>query len=191
MRVFAYCTALARDAVRAATGVEPITSPPMTAANFSPDWLEGHDLLYFRLHSAWNRGIKGWFGESCEGLHFALSEAQILAADLAGSVIVVANCYGGNGDPMITALYRAGAGAVVAGTGQNIAAAKRVIGTDLLVRWVIQGLCVGISLRRALAVAKVRLAFTAWRRSDRDALAFGIIPISITELQEDSTNGKV
>ena len=175
MRIFAYCTLLARDAVRAATGVEPLTSPPMVAANFSPDWLEGHDLLYFRLHSLRNRGVKGWYGEDEHGLHFALAEAEILAADVGGAVVVVANCYGGDGDPMITALYRAGAAAVIAGGGVNVAAANRVVGTDLLVQWIIRGLQWEMTLERALKVAKVRLSLTAWRESDRDARQFGIV----------------
>jgi len=175
MRVFAYCTALAESAVKAATGVEPITSPPMTAANFSPEWLEGHDLLYFRLHSLRNRGIKGWFGEGWSGLQFALSETQVLAADLGGAIVVVANCYGGDGDPMIAALYKAGARAVIAGKGPNVAAARRVVGTDMLVRWVIRGLEWRMPLEGALKLAQVRLLATAWRISDRDARQFEIV----------------
>jgi len=175
MHVFAYCTALAHTAVRAATGVEPITSPPMIAGNFSPEWLEGYDLLYFRLHSLRNRGVRGWFGEDRNGLQFALSETQVLVADLGGAVVIVANCYGGDGDPMIAALYKAGASAVIAGKGPNVAAARRVVGTDMLVRWVIRGLEWRMSLGGALQLAKTRLLATAWRGSDRDARQFEII----------------
>jgi len=175
MHVFAYCTALARNAVRAATGVEPITSPPMIAGNFSPEWLEDHDLLYFRLHSLRNRGVKGWFGEDENGLAFALSEAQVLVANLGRAIVVVANCYGGDGDPMIEALYRAGASAVIAGRGPNVAAARRVVGTDMLVRWVIRGLEWRMSLEGALVLAQTRLLATSWRESDRDARQFKIV----------------
>jgi len=175
MRIFAYCTALAGAAVKAATGVEPITSPPMVAGNFSPEWLEDYDLLYFRLHSLRNRGVKGWFGEGRSGLQFALSETQVLAAELGGAVAVVANCYGGDGDPMIAALYKAGASAVIAGSGPNVAAARRVVGTDMLVRWVIRGLEWRMPVAGALQLAKTRLLATSWRESDRDARQFEIV----------------
>jgi len=77
---------------------------------------------------------------------------------------------------MVTALYKAGASVVIAGPGENLALGERVVGTDLLVQWVIRGMRWGMRARRALDVARVRLALTAWRRSDRDAMGFGVAP---------------
>jgi len=173
VRVFAYCTKQARGAVAAATGVEPVTSPPITARTFNPQWLEERDFLYFRLHGALGR--VGWFNDAGE---LALTRIQVDVVDLRGVVVVVGNCYGAD-DPMIEAFYRAGARAVIAGAGLNVAAGNRVVGVDLLVKWLIRGMmmwgwgCTG--MRRALALAKVRLALTGWRTSDRDARAFNII----------------
>jgi len=167
MRVFAYCTTSARRAVSAATGVSPLSSPPALAATFEPLWLEGHDLLYFRLHG--KPGANAWYNDAGSA---ALTEDQVLAADLGGAVVVVANCYG-DGGPMVRALYAAGATAVIAGP--NYAAVRRVVGADLLVRWVILGLRMGLGVDRALSLAQMRLKMSSWRPSDRDAAQFVVL----------------
>jgi len=170
MKIFAYCTATARAAVRAATGVKPRTSPPLTANVFDSQWLTGYDLLYFRLH-----GHKSFptlmFGD---GQIPALIAGQIRAADLGGAIVVIANCYGTE-SPLVQAFYAAGASAVIAGYGPNIAAGNRVVGTDLLVKWLIRGLQMRLPVKRALAVAKARLLATSWRAADRDAREFTIM----------------
>ena len=110
MRVFAYCTEIAQASVAAATGVLPVTSPPVTALEFDRGLLEGHDLLYFRLHRLLDR--KGWWGEGRHGgMLFALARAQVQRADLGGAIVVVANCHGADDDPMVEALHEAGAAA--------------------------------------------------------------------------------
>jgi len=141
----------------------------MIAAQFDPQWLEGHDLLYFRLHGL--PGQVGWFGDN--GL-LALTRVHVDVADLGGAVVVVANCYSADNDPMVDALRRAGSEAVIAGPGPNLAAGNKIVGTDLLVQWIIRGLRVGMGPRKALAVARMRLGLTAWRASDRDARGFRI-----------------
>jgi len=169
VRVFAYCTAGARRAVRAATGVSPLTSPPVLAREFDPRWLEGHELLYFRLHG--RPGANAWCNDAGSA---ALTADQVLAADLGGAVVVVANCYGDRG-PMARALYAAGAAAAIAGSGPNYAAGRRVVGADLLVRWVILGLRMGLDVDRALSLARMRLRVSSWRASDRDAARFAVL----------------
>jgi len=169
VNVFAYCTDTARQAVRAATGVSPLSSPPVTAETLDTRWLEGHDLVYVRLHGL--PGGRGWYNDAGE---IALLEAQVAAADLSGSVVVVANCYGDRG-PMAEALCAAGATAVIAGAGPNYAAAQRVVGTDLLVRWLILGMRMGLGVDRALRLARMRLRVSSWRASDRDAAQFMVL----------------
>lgn len=173
IRVFAYCTALARPAVAQATGVEPLTSPPVTAEGFAPDWLQGYDLLYFRLHGS--PGRVGWFGEGDGQTPLALARCQVEAVDLGGAIVVVGNCYSADGDPMVESLYKAGARAVIGGRGPNLAAGNRVVGTDLLVQWLLWGLRMGMSAGRALEVARGRLLLTVWRAADRDAFKFKVI----------------
>jgi hypothetical protein len=135
--------------------------------------MEGYDLLYFRLHRI--PGRVGWFGEGKEGkTPLALARSQVEAANLGGAVAVVANCYGAD-DPMVESLYLAGARAVIAGSGPNLAAGNRVVGTDLLVQWLIWGLWMGWSAGRALEVARGRLLLSAWRAADRDAFKFKVI----------------
>ena len=169
MRIFAYCTESARRAVRAATGTEPLTSPPARAANFNPAWLEGHDLLYFRLHG--KVGRRGWYND--DGV-IALAPVHVGLARLGGAVVVVANCYGAQ-SPLVRAFYDAGARAVIGGGGENLAAAQKVVGTDLLVQWVIRMMRLGANVRRALKVARLRLWLTGWRASDRDAARFSLL----------------
>lgn len=173
MRVFAYCTEEARVAVARATGVQPLTSPPLTAIDFRPEWLEGYDVLYFRLHG--KQGQVGWYGDGQAGQPVALLSVHILSAHLAGCVAIVANCFGADNDPMVDALYRAGAEAVIAGPGKNKALGRKVVGPDLLVQWVICALRAGWTVPVALSVAKARLALTAFRESDADALGFKIV----------------
>lgn len=186
MKVFAYCTEVAGKSVAKATGISPLTSPPLTVTTLSPEALEGHDLLYFRLHAF--KGGERWYGESSgiaklpkavQGTMIqrwpALDRLHFVVADLGGAVVVLANCYGAS-SPLVRAMYKAGASAVIAGPGSNYAAGNRVMGTDLLVRQVIRGLRAGKSIKKALRRAKMRLLLTAWRKPDRDALGFKIIP---------------
>jgi hypothetical protein len=177
MRILAYCIAPAREAVRAATGVAPLTSPPWTADVLRPERLRGYDLLYVRLHGLPNVAYT-WFGEGERGtLVPALSKEHLDALEpdgLGGAVVVLANCYGAD-SPMVKELYQAGASAVIAGHGPNIAAANRLVGTDLLVRWIIIALRAGLSASRSLHAAKARLALSAWRAADRDAMQFVLV----------------
>lgn len=154
----------------AATGVEPYTSPPHDVITFVPQWMEGHELLYFRLHGRQDR--EGWFGDW--GFR-ALTDEGILQADLGGAVAVVANCYGGDGGPMVEALYRSGCRAVIAGSGENVAARLKVVGTDLLVQWVIRLMRLGCEAKHALRVARARVMLSGWRASDRDAARFRVV----------------
>jgi hypothetical protein len=173
LEIWAYCTVPACASVAEATGVEPVVSPPMLASGFNPRWLAARDLIYFRLHGTMDQTV--WYGEGEHGgKYVALTINQLREAELGGAVVLVANCYGA-GSPMIAELYRAGAAAVIAGEGPNYAAGSRVIGTDKLARGLIAGLRRGWPVGRALAAAKVKLAVTAWRGADRDALGFRII----------------
>jgi len=146
----------------------------MTAIEFESNWLEGYDVLYFRLHG--KRGIPGWYGDGVAGEPAALFSVHILSARLQGATVVVANCYGADSDPMVDALYRAGAGYVIAGPGKNKALGRKVVGPDLLVQWMLRVLRAGWSAPVALAVARMRLVLTAVRESDADALGFKVIP---------------
>lgn len=174
LKVFAYCTLPARWAVARATGVKPITSPPVLAGDFQPEWLEGYDLLYFRLHGLkWARGV--WFGEDERGNHVpALEKRHLDVVDLSGAVVILANCYGFT-SPMVREFYEAGARTVIAGPGPNMAAGWRVIGTDKLTRSIITCMKRGWAIERALQWAKAQLVTTIWRAADRDALEFEIM----------------
>ena len=174
MNVFAYCTWQARHAVEVATGVTPLTSPPIWSESFDSALLEGNDLIYVRLHGSPTFPYT-WYGESEGGGWIpALVGADLEGVDLGGAVVVLANCHSAS-SPLVSELYGAGAGTVIAGPGSNYAGGQRVIGTDKLVQWIIKCLKRGMSVRSALTLARVRLFATSWRAADRDALAFTII----------------
>ncbi len=188
MRVFAYCTLTAREAVEKATGVRPLTSPPMLAQHFDPQRMEGYDLLYFRLHG-FEDIPDTWFGEDGRGPHLplalraaaikrypAMTASQLDDVDLGGAVVVIANCYGAD-SPLVAGFYQAGAAAVIAGSGPNLAAAQQVVGTDALVQALIAAMNWGFGVRRALILARARLLATIWRAADRDALELKIMEV--------------
>lgn len=172
IRRVAYCTQTASVAVARAVGVKPYTSPPFTAARFDVRWLEGHEFVYIRLHG--RPDSADWYGEGLDGsVALALSAAQLRQVQLRGSMVLIANCYGA--DTALTALEQSEAALIVAGAGENLAAARRVVGTDLLALAMIQGLEMGLSARQAFTLARARLVVTSWRKPDRDAMKFKIV----------------
>lgn len=169
MNIFAYCAYGFQSSVLKAAGVRPVLSPPITMANFNPLWLQGHDLIYFKLH-----GLEGqpfWYNERWET---AISAQQIRQATLGGAVVFVANCYLPE-SPMLAALLTAGAGAVIGGSGPNFARAAGIEGADLLGLWVRRLMTLGLEVERALRMAKrVVRAWPGDRIAKDDALAFSV-----------------
>ena len=129
MDVFAYCAWSMRESVRQAAGVAPMTCPPVSALEFEPGWLRGHDFVYFKLHGL--RGQPFWYGDEYQT---AVTASQLRSADLAGAVVFVANCHL-EGSAMLAALLEAGAKAVIGGPGANYALKYGVNGADLLGLW--------------------------------------------------------
>lgn len=176
MRVLAYCTYRSREAVGRAVGVVPITSPPYSAADAGlASAFAGREFIYIRLHGmAQSDGV--WYGEDHLGRYVpALSESDLRCLRLARPVVLLANCYGAT-DPMVQALYDAGAAAVIAAPGLNYAHGVVVMGADVLARWLLAGLRFGLGLYEALWLAKWRLRLTArWSLADRDALGFEVL----------------
>lgn len=172
MRVFAACAASYRESVRRAAGVPPVLSPPLDMDTFDSALWSGYGFYYFKLH-----GLPGqpfWYGDR---FLTAVSDDQLRQVDMTGAMVFVAGCnlfqedppYG----PMLSALWDAGACAVVGGTGENFGARLAVVGADAL----------GINIRRAaqlgaspqlafdLAMKRLRL-FSPWRMSTLEERAY-------------------
>jgi hypothetical protein len=127
--------------------------------------------VFFKLHGLEDE--RYWYGD-----HFttALSARQLAQADLEGAVVFVANCWLTDHDgipgPMLLALARANARAVIGGAGANYALPGRLGGADLLALYVRVFLQVGFQTRNALAFAKARLRLCRSDKVTRDTLAF-------------------
>jgi hypothetical protein len=165
MRIFAYCCLSFSESVQKATGVVPVTCPPLSAFGgqgldrFPVCALEGHDLIYFKLH-----GLPGqpyWYGDDMTS---AVTSDQLRAADLSGTVVFVANCHlwhrgkKGKGQPMLDALLDAGAEAVVGGGGENFGKRTKVYGADLLGKWFVMAYRLCGSALTSFYVAKARVS---------------------------------
>lgn len=174
MKVWAYCTERNARSVQAAVGVEPLTSPPLTGETVTKSMLEGHDFMYFRLHGLKETPSIWYGGDEVRGFVAALTPDNLDDVSLDGAVVVLANCYGVS-SYIVPVMIRAGAGAVIAGPGENYAAKSgRVVGADLLAQKILWGLNRGWGPTRALRFARSRLLLSSWRSADRDALAFTI-----------------
>ena len=156
MRVFAYCAQPYAEPTRRAAGVNPMTCPPVSADTFIPEWLNGHDFLYFDLHGLPNAGY--WYDEQPGPVGMAertvaLWDWQIKAADLSGAVVFAANCYLTDG-PMLPALFGAGAAYVVGGAGKNYSGKSRVAGASQLGELFRHALEAGLPPEKAFSKAK-------------------------------------
>lgn len=174
MRIAAFSTATGAKSVERATGVKPVTFPPLTLNQFDPRVLEGYDILYFHLHGLPNQSY--WYGDR---MLTAMSVVKVLEARLkSGCVVFAANCHG-RGSKMESAFLQAGAGAFVAGSGTNYAVRFGVVrGADLLGAHFVRALLSGCNVAAALAVAKQRIQGRASipfiGHPERDALEFQI-----------------
>ncbi len=145
-------------------GVAPLTSPPIYFRDFDAHVLEGHDLIFFKLHGL--AGQPYWYGDG--GLT-AISAEQLAGLNLKGALVFAENCWGGRESPMVQALLKAGAACVVTGTGVNIGESADVIAAT----W--RGLVrLGVETQAALGAAKVA-AFLIWPRLLKDIQSFVIV----------------
>lgn len=194
MKIVAYCTLAAAQAVGKATSGTPLTSPPLVAADVTPDMLTA-DVLYFRLHGT-ESNTDVWFGDDDRGRKpIALRLKTVESLRLNGAVVIIANCYGSD-SPFVRAFYDAGARTVIAAPGENYAGGKLVTGMDLLTRIVVMGLRRGWSTEKAANQARLWLRLMSWQRRrtrsgkivypNRDASKFEIVgrKESPTENQE-------
>ena len=149
---FAYCAASFKHSVTKAAGVAPLLSPPITAETFKPRYLENRRFIYFKLHGLPAQPF--WYGDYWTT---ALTADQILQADLSDATVFVANCHlyqgtlGHYPSPMLTALLKAGARAVVGGPGPNWARARSLYGADVL-GYHFRRLIVGLHFRPTIAL---------------------------------------
>jgi len=168
VKTFAYCAASFEKSVRRAAGVTPLLSPPVSFQGFLPEWLEGYDLLYFKLHGFPDQAY--WYGDDWIT---AMSEELVRQSDLRETIVFVANCYLPE-SPMLKALLYAGAKAVIGGAGVNYARSKQVDGADLLGLYLRFFMQVGLSASNSLTLAKNRIRIKRKSMVKSDTLDFKI-----------------
>jgi len=111
---FVYCAQAWQRAAAMIAWRIPITSPPVTAENFDPRWMEGKRLLIFKLHGY--PDDPNWYGLDQAGQKpIALTPDLIWGANLRGAIVVAIVCYGASSE-MQNAFFAAGARAFIGST---------------------------------------------------------------------------
>ena len=184
MKTIAHCAESFVDSARTASGVEPTTCPPMTSDTFDAKALHGADFWYIDLHG--EEGWPQWYGDN--GVVAILAE-QVAALDLSHTVVFAANCFLGEGNsPMLQALLKAKAKAVVAAPGKNYSpTGGHLYGAALLGMWFRRMLMMRLPVQIALGRAKdcvrgeIVLNKIAGRKdlqaANEDALAFRVFTV--------------
>lgn len=166
MNVLAICDRRYQRSAGRVAGLQPITCPPrLTRDILWPNWLLS-DLVYIDLH-----------GDPDEGEWLLADGERVLhVRELEGlppRVVFATTCH----MPQ-TAFYdvlRRGS-ILICGDGENFGLRDRAIGAPLLALWFRRFYDRTGDVVQSLRLAKARVALTAWRRSDRDALQFYIAP---------------
>lgn len=180
MNVVAYTAQRYERATRKAVGRGALvyTCPPLRDVSFQYDHrLNGFELVVLNLHGY--PTIPALLGDN--GV-IALKAETLTKMDFSGFGVFALSCYLGD-EPsiMMNALWRANAGWVVAGAGENYGGRWYPVGADVLLKYFRQSLEIGHSPGRALARAKARTKRRAprWTKDQRlalsDALEFKLI----------------
>lgn len=150
---FIYCSQAWQRGAALITLRIPITSPPITAENFRPSWMERKRILIFKLHGYPDR--PDWYGMAKEGWKVtALTPDLVRSADLTGAIVIALVCHGAGGE-MEQAFFDAGARAFV-GSRMEVRARETEPGeADVLAKHLLRILAKGQqNLHEALARAK-------------------------------------
>jgi len=126
----------------------------MTLDTFNPALLEGRDLLYFALHGLPDQPF--WYGDD---YLTAISAQAFDGLSLRKTVVFVACCHFTD-SPFLPALQACSPRALIAGSGENFARTKTLVGPHLLGYYLRRTLAAGLPPRLALATAKYRLQVT-------------------------------
>jgi hypothetical protein len=170
VNIFAYCAESMQGSMRKVAGPNLqmlITCPPHNDGNFELGWLEGWDLVFFKLHGAPDQ--PWWEGDDW---NIALDDRQLEQVDFGGAVVFIENCWMADSF-MLQALT--GAKSVIGGEGINYGGLGSLAGADILglyFRWAYEK---GASPELALRYAKMRLAMRIPSLATRDAMAFRIL----------------
>lgn len=166
MNVLAICDRrYAKVAYRVAQQ-RPLNSPPRYDRSILwPNW-EVADMVYIDLHG--DPGEPDWlFADGERVLH--ISDVGDLPMDL---VVFTTTCH--LAQTSFYDVFRRGA--LVCGDGINYGLRDRAIGAPLLALWFRRWYERTWDVSRSLALARMRVALTAWRSADRDALQFRVAP---------------
>jgi hypothetical protein len=148
-----------------------ITCPPLSLEDMVPQLFERQDLLYFNLHGVPSQPY--YYGDDWVT---AISADLIRKASLASCGVFLGACFTNRQHPMVRALFDAGAAYIVGGDGPNYGSGSSLIGSDLLGKWFVTFLRLGLGPDRALAAAKLRLKISLrLSAADADTLEFQIL----------------
>ena len=176
MRILAYCDKryelVTREGV-VGWEADCLTSPPIFAGTFSPDWFQGYEFIYLDIHGQ-PSSVYLYSGPNQEWA--ALSLKTVEAARIDGAVIFATTCFLPE-TKFLEAFLKAGARAVVAGEGENYAGRQNPAGAQSLAGQFLRQLKSGLSPETALEQAKIKLrkpllSKFVKQQAVEDALAF-------------------
>ena len=170
MRILAITLRSFEEQARRIAGAraDVVTAPGITV------WPKGvwYDMLMIWLHPAADG--QAWVDENGATV---LSVEQVRDLPLRDAVVFVGACYGTENRALITALFEAGARAVIAGPGRNFGGRDGLAGADVLALALRKGLALGLrpALAWRLARAAGRLARLRGAAGVGDALAYELM----------------
>lgn len=149
LSIVAICLEHTAAATHAAAGIPPITSPPLTQRTYRRAILESADLIYIKLHGQPNQPY--WTNA---GQQRVINYHQIAATNLTGKTILLAACHTTQTSPMLQALIKANAAAIIYGDGENYTGITKPAGADILFTNLRQLLAAGIPTLIAYNLAR-------------------------------------
>jgi hypothetical protein len=136
------------------------------------DFQTPYDLLMVFLHPSADG--KAWLDDNG---NVVLTAKDVTRLPLHNGVVFLGTCYGLENNEMVDALFKAGARAIIGGSGENYGGIAGYSAADVLGRVLRHFLALGMPVSRSLMLAKVAAAIAGWlgAQGRADALDYELL----------------
>jgi len=145
---------------------EPLTCPPALETEYLLSRWGPADFIYVDLHG--RQGVRSKLYAQGQGV-WHVKQTRSLPG---GKIVFFTTCH----LPQTKFVEALSDNWLAMGRGENWGTRRRAVGAQLLALWMRRFLQAGLSPRKAFLASKARLVLTSWRRADRDALQFVLVP---------------